>query len=111
MSFAEACSFSPCLKCHPEKSDSQPCTHAEHIRPPNNTEQIAMEATTPQRTTVVNPILIEVLGCILIPFVYIKGKAEMGRGGSKNYVPGILKVRILEAVWNGKKKKSDIYSC
>lgn len=41
----------------------------------------------------------------MIPFVYIKGKAEMGRGGSKNYVPGILKVRILEAVWNGKKKK------
>lgn len=40
----------------------------------------------------------------MIPFVYIKGKAEMGRGGDKNYAPGILKVRILEAVWNGKKK-------
>lgn len=42
-----------------------------------NMEQTTVEVTTTQRNTV-HPILIQVLGCTLAPFVYVRGKADRG---------------------------------
>lgn len=46
-----------------------------------NIEQTTVEVTTTPRNTVVHPILIQVLGCTVAPFVYVRGKADMGKGG------------------------------
>lgn len=48
-----------------------------------NMEQTTVEVTTTQRNTVVHPILIQVLGCTLAPFVYVRGKADR-RGVAAN---------------------------
>ena len=43
-----------------------------------NIEQTTVEATTMRRNTVILPILIQVLGYTVAPFVYVRSKADMG---------------------------------